>query len=318
MRIIRLGNPWALSFMIFPLIVVFLLVASKIFYKKGVRLTAVSSFNLKFSFLSICHYINLILIIMGFILITFSLTKPQSGIKKEKIFSKGVDIMIALDTSASMLMNDMDNRKRIDVAKEILLDFIKKRKGDRIGIITFGENSFVRCPATLDYEILQAIIKVINIDPNSKNAQRTAIGIGLASSINRLLKLKQSEEALSKIVILVTDGKNNSGEISPETALEIAIQNKIKIYTIGIGDRQEIDFDLLQIIAEKTEGKFFNSKNSHELKEIFDLIDRLEKHKIESVEFSRLKNIGYNYALIGILILLISILLNETIFRKIG
>lgn len=318
MTVFRLGNPFGLFFLILPLLALASFILSRYLFKKGTKITSVSSIPKQFSIFAIGYYFSICCIITGFFFGSFSLSKPQSGVKREKIVSKGLDIMITLDLSASMLIDDFSGKKRIDVAKEIIADFLKKRKGDRIGIVTFAESSMVRSPATLDYDVLHDIIKIIDINPNNKSSQRTALGVGLASAINRLLKLKQVEESLGKIIILVTDGKNNSGEISPETALSIAIQNKIRVYTVGIGDKEEIDFELLKLIAEKTQARFFNANNPEKLEEIFSNIDKLEKHKIESVEFSRMKNIGYYYAVIAFILIILGILLNSTFLKRIS
>ncbi|MBN2547400.1 MAG: VWA domain-containing protein [Spirochaetes bacterium] len=318
MKIYRLGNPWALFYLILPLICLIILVVSKFIYKKGVKISGVSNFSTGFSFLIPGYYITLILILSGMFITAFSLTKPQYGVKKERIVSKGIDIIIALDTSASMLNEDFLQQSRIEGAKNIILNFIQKRKGDRIGLVTFGENSFVRSPATLNSQILEAIVKIIKINPHNPSAQKTAIGIGLASAVNRLIKIKDSESSISKIVILVTDGINNSGEISPQAAAEIASQTNIKVYTVGVGDKAEVDLDLLKFIAEKTGGTFFHAKTSGELAPIFEQIDKLEKHKIETYEFSRFKNVGYKYASFGLSLLLIGILMNIFIFKRIS
>lgn len=316
MKIYRLDNPWALLLLIFPLISLLSLIFSRFIVKKGVKLTGVSFMETSFSIFSIGYYISTVLIITGLFVITFSLTKPQYGIKRDKIISEGIDIIVALDTSLSMTTSDFLKQSRIDGAKFILEQFIDKRKGDRIGLVTFGESSLLKCPATVNYNLLKSVIKRINIDPNRQSSGRTAIGIGLASAINRLLKIKSDNPDLTKIVILITDGINNTGEISPEAATEIAVQTGIKVYTVGIGGSNEVDVELLDNIANLTKGKFFHAKTSGELGHIFESIDDLEKHEIETMEFSRFNNIGYKYACIGILMLIIGLILNTLFFKR--
>ncbi|HQJ05778.1 MAG TPA: VWA domain-containing protein, partial [Spirochaetota bacterium] len=262
------------------------------------------------------YFVSLSLILLGMSLIAFSLSKPQFGIKKEKIITEGIDIMIALDVSGSMTTSDFFSYSRIEGAKNILQKFVAKRKGDRIGLVTFAESSFLKCPATVNFDLLTKVIGKIFIDPNKQSS--TSIGIGLASAINRLLQMKDNANPDSKIAILVTDGINNSGEISPEAATEIALQTGIKVYTVGIGESNEVDVKLLGDIANRTKGKFFHAKNAGELGPIFDEIDKIEKRKIETLEFVRYKDVGYKYALAGIIIMISGLLFNGLFFKRLG
>ncbi len=314
MKVYRLDNPWALLFLIFPTICLIIYFTSRFIYKKGVKITGVSCFEKGFSIFPFFYFLSIASIIFGLYMITFSLTNPQYGIKKEKIITEGIDIMISLDISGSMTIKDFLKQSRIEGAKGILEKFIDKRKGDRIGLVTFADSSFLKCPATINYNLLKSVIKKIQIELNRK----TAIGIGLSSAINRILKVKNTTEQVSKIIILLTDGKNNTGEISPEAATEIASITGIKIYTIGIGEKEEIDFDLLQIMANNTGGKFFHAKTSGELGNIFEDIDKIEKHKIETIDFVRFNNVGYKFATIGIFFLFTGIILNTFLFKKLS
>ncbi len=316
MKIYRLDNPWALLFLILPLSCFIMVIISRFIFKKGAKVTDVSFIERGFSLHVAGYFVTLFMILLGLFIIAFSLTKPQSGIKKEKIISEGIDIMISLDVSGSMTTNDFLKQPRIEAAKSIICNFVDKRKGDRIGLVVFGESSIIKCPATLNYNLLKDIVKRIIIDPNKDNSSRTAIGVGLASAINRLLKLKDNDKMNSKIIILVTDGKNNYGEITPEAATEIAKQLGIKVYTIGIGFDEDIDMGSLQKIANSTGGKFFHAQNSGELGYIFNEIDKIEKHKIETYEYTRFKDVGYKYAYIGILIFLLGLFLNSFVFKR--
>lgn len=315
MKIYRLGSPWALLFLILPILCVVVIILSRFIFKKGVKITGVSLFKKGFSLGPYGYFITIGLTLLGMLIIAFSLSKPQYGMKKEKIISLGVDIMIALDVSRSMLYKK-NNQPRIEAAKKIIVEFIKKRKGDRIGLVTFATTSFLRCPATINYDLLTRIIKKIFINPNKRSS--TAIGLGLASAINRLIHLRDNEKIDSKIVILVTDGENNSGEITPTTATDIAKKMCIKIYTVGIGEADEIDIDLLKNIADKTGGRFYHAQSHGSLATIFDEIDELEKVKIEIMQFTRFKNIGYQYASLGIILMLLGLIMNTLFFKRLG
>ncbi|MCK4799208.1 MAG: VWA domain-containing protein [Spirochaetes bacterium] len=316
MKIYRLDNPWALFFLLLPILCLITIIISKFIFKKGVKITGVSEFEKGISIFSYGYYFTLFLIISGMFIVAFSLTKPQYGIKKEKIISEGIDIIIALDTSGSMTRPDFFQQTRIEGAKKILVKFVDKRKGDRIGLVTFADSSFLKCPATINFNLLKSVINRIYIDPRQQRL--TAIGIGLASAINRLLKIKDDVKLTSKIVILVTDGVNNTGEISPQAAIEIAAQTGIKVYTVGIGSSQEVDLDLLKTIADKTNGTFFHAKTSGDLGPVFEEINKLEKHKIETLEFTRFKNVGYKYAYLGIMLLIFGLLLNTIFFKRLS
>jgi len=316
MRIYRLDNPYGLLFLLIPLLCLAVVLLSRFFFKKGALVSAINGYKNFYSLRIYGYFISLSFILLGMSLIAFSLSKPQFGIKKEKIITEGIDIMIALDVSGSMTTSDFFSSSRIDGAKDILQKFVNKRKGDRIGLVTFAESSFLKCPATVNFDLLTKVIGKIFIDPNKQSS--TSIGIGLSSAINRLLQMKDNVNPDSKIAILVTDGINNSGEISPEAAMEIALQTGIKVYTVGIGESNEVDVKLLGDIANRTKGKFFHAKNTGELGPIFDEIDKIEKRKIETLEFVRYKDIGYKYALAGIIIMISGLLLNGLFFKRLG
>ena len=316
MTIYRLDNPLALFFLIIPLGCTVFFFLSRFILKKGVRMSGTSGFRGTLSLRVVGYYATIASILLGMFLIAFSLTKPQSGVKREKIVSEGIDIMIALDVSGSMLTNDSFRQTRIDAAKAIIQKFIANRVGDRIGLVTFEESYMLKCPATVNFNLLNSVIQRIYIDPHKQTS--TSIGVGLAAAVNRLLHIKDNNKPESKIVILVTDGINNSGEITPEAAQDIAKEFGIKVYTVGIGGRDEVDVKLLQQIADQTGGVFFHAKTSDELGPVFDKIDALEKHEIESYEYTRFKDIGYVWAAIGIVLMLIGIFLNGLAFKRLN
>lgn len=316
MNVYRLGNPYALIFFVLPIACLIVFILSRFIYKKGVKISGVSNFERGFSILPYGYYFSTAMIIAGLFVITFSLTKPQHGMKREKIVSNGIDIMVALDISGSMTQPASKKMSRIESAKAIITKFIEKRAGDRVGLVVFAESSFLKCPGTLNYDLLKDIIAKIHIDPHKQSS--TAIGIGLASGINRLLNLKDNDKVESKIVILVTDGRNNAGEITPHTASEIAMKSGIKIYTVGIGQEEQIDIELLENISEKTGGNFFHAQGSKELSDAFEAINSIEKRKIETIEYTRFKNRGYEFATLGVILLLLGILFNSVFFRRLG
>lgn len=316
MKILHLSHPLALLFLLLPLLATVFLIVSRFIVKRGVRITGVSKFYNLLSIKKIGFVLSTIIILLGMFIIAFSFTNPQYGTKQEKITSQGIDIMIALDNSGSMSTKDSSGSARIEAAKRVIGNFIDKRTGDRVGLITFSDSSLIRCPATLKSEIIKKIVSRVRVTTDRTSG--TAIGVGLASAINRLLKINKNDTSKSQIVILVTDGINNSGEISPETAAKLAKENNIRVYTIGIGKRKDIDIDILQAIADKTNGDFFYSKNTQQLNLIFEEINKLEKHKIETIEYIRFNSVGYKYAIIGIVLLLLGLLINSLFFKRLA
>ena len=314
MKTFRFDNLLGFLFFLLPLLTLLYYLFSEKIIKHGAFVSAISGFKQKKSWRVIAHYISVALLFIGLFVIAFSLTRPQHGIQREKIVSTGIDIVIALDTSPSMLIKDYKNNTRINVAKGILANFVDKRKNDRMGIVVFSTNSMIKSPATTNTDLLKRIISKIEIDPRKEGT--TSIGVGMASAINRLIKLKDNTESKSKILILVTDGKNNSGEITPQAATDMAKQLGIKVYTVGIGSSEELDFELLGNIAKGTGGKFFHASTSNNIEEAFTEINQLEKQKIETVNFTRFKSIGYPIAAIGGLLFFLGLLGYSFLFRR--
>ncbi len=233
------------------------------------------------------------LILLSFFII--ALARPQTGQSYEEYLTEGIDIVMAIDASGSMMAEDFDPKNRLDVAKQKVIEFIKGRKGDRIGMVVFGEESFTLCPLTLDYAFLSKRVEELHIGVVPE--EKTAIGMGIANALNRL----RSSHAKSKIVILLTDGMNNAGKVDPIIAAEMAKALNVKIYTIGIGKegitripvqnpligqtyaqiKTEIDEVTLQKIANTTGGLYFRATSEKALQEIYQTIDRLEKTKME-------------------------------------
>lgn len=277
------------------------------------------------------RHIIFVLRIIVIVLLIIAFARPQSGIKEEKVITEGIDIILAMDVSSSMLAEDLArHRNRLDVAKEVAAEFIKGRTNDRIGMVVFSGKSFTQCPLTLDYGILLKFLKDINIGMIEDG---TAIGMAIANCVNRL----RNSKAKSKVVILLTDGRNNRGEIDPITAARLAEALKVRIYAIGAGKRGEalypiddpflgkryvpmkvdIDEDVLMKIANTTGGKYFRATDKTSLERIYQEIGEMEKTKIEVKEFTRYTELFVNLLLAALAFLILEIILANTRFRKI-
>ena len=267
-------------------------------------------------------------------LIVLALARPQSPVAQSKIQTEGVDITLALDCSTSMLAEDFTLQgkrySRIEVVKNVVRDFIKGRQNDRIALVAFAARAYTMCPLTLDYEWLFQNLSRIK---TGMIEDGTAIGSGIASSLNRLRKSK----AKSKIIILLTDGRNNVGNISPLTAAEAAKALKIKIYTIGAGAKGfvaypvrdffgntayeqiqiDIDEDTLTKIADITGAKYFRATDTQSLKKIYLEIDRLEKTPFKEKGYQEYNELFPVFLIPGIGLLILEIVLANTILRKI-
>ncbi len=277
--------------------------------------------------------ILLVLRLFAITLFILALARPQSGKTFSKISSNGVDIMLAIDTSGSMRAMDfkIDDKptERLTIVKNVVKDFIDKRTHDRIGLIVFGDEAFTQCPLTLDHGILIDFLDRTHI---GMVGESTAIGQAIGTTVNRLKDIKSK----SRILILLTDGRNNSGQIGPMTAAKISNTYNIKIYTVGVGTRgkapfltdtffgkrfvyQDVDIDeeTLQEIAQATGGKYYRAANSEELVKIYDDIDKLEKTEVKINEYTEYEEQFKWFLLVGIMVLLVEILLSNTKLRKI-
>lgn len=267
------------------------------------------------------------------ILFVMALARPQSGTKATEVLTEGIDIILCLDTSGSMQALDFkwgnERQNRLQAVKKVVSDFIKGRKNDRIGMVVFGEEAFTQCPLTLDYGVLLSFLDRVEI---GMAGDSTAIGSALGTCVKRLKSLKSK----SKVVILLTDGRNNAGRVSPETAAEIAKTFNIKTYTIGVGTEGEVPFlvdtifgkkyvyqrvdldeNTLEEIANITEGKYFKATNTKALEEIYNQIDKLEKTKVEVKEYMEYEELFSWFLLPGLACILLEIVLANTRFRKI-
>jgi len=252
--------------------------------------------NRKHIFLRTMYLLVLFLIILG-------LARPRLIDNLQETSVSVIDMLLVLDISSSMLADDFPPN-RLEAVKKTASDFIESRKNDRIGILVFAGESFIQCPLTVDKKVLQSLIKEITVA--SKEHDGTAIGMAIANGTNRL----RNSDVESRVMILLSDGSNNAGEIDPKTAAELAAEYDIKIYTIGAGTNQsytripgrglirnEIDEETLQHIADMTGGKFFRATDVKALASIYEEIDLLERSEIEVKEFTQYKEL-YGWFLI--------------------
>jgi Ca-activated chloride channel family protein len=276
------------------------------------------------------RHVPFILRMLVLTLLIVVLARPQSTNHWQDETVEGIDIMLALDISGSMLAGDF-SPNRIEASKDVASDFVAGRPNDRIGIVLFGGESFTQCPLTTDHAVLINLLHGVNVGVIED--QSTAIGLGLANAVKRLM----DSGAKSRVVILVTDGVNNAGSIDPLTAAEIAKTFGIRVYTIGVGTigtapypvkdvfgniyyqqmAVEIDEGILKQISSMTNGAYFRATNNQKLKEIYKEIDRLEKSKIDVKQYSRKYEEYRTFALAALLFLLLEILIRTTVLRSI-
>ena len=277
--------------------------------------------------------LQLLLRIVTFTLIVIVMARPQTSNSWKNKSVEGIDIMLAIDVSTSMLAEDL-KPNRIEAAKAVASEFIIGRPNDNIGLSIFAGEAFTQCPMTTDHASLLNLLQNVRTDIAARGliSDGTAIGMGLANAVTRL----KGSKAKSKVVILLTDGSNNMGDISPMTAAEIAQSLGIRVYTIGVGTNKvapypmpvagggqyvnmpvEIDTKMLADIAAATEGDFYRATNTAELKNIYKEIDRLEKSKLNVKKFSKRYEAYQPFALAAAISLLLEILLRITVFRRI-
>jgi Ca-activated chloride channel family protein len=265
--------------------------------------------------------------ICALILLIIALARPQSSTNWEESTTEGIDIILSMDISGSMLAEDL-KPNRLEASKEVAMDFISKRANDRVGLVIFSGESFTQCPLTTDHNVLINLFKDVK---SGMVEDGTAIGMGLATAVNRL----KESDAISKVIILLTDGVNNKGVVAPFTAAEIAKKFGIRVYTIGVGTEGyapypfqtpfgiqyqdvevQIDEETLQNIATVTDGKYFRATNNSKLKEIYKDIDKLEKSKIEVTEFHKRSEEFNKFAIPALLLLVLGFILEKTYLKQ--
>lgn len=257
----------------------------------------------------------------------FALARPQSVSSKENVSTEGIDIVLVLDISGSMLAEDF-SPNRLEAAKQVAADFIDGRANDRIGLVIFSGESFTQCPLTLDYPVLKNLLREIK---NGMIVDGTAIGLAIANGVNRL----KDSKTKSKVMILLTDGVNNRGEIDPITAARIAATYGVRIYTVGVGAQGEapypvqtpfgirrqmvpvdIDEKVLTEVATLTGGKYYRATDNRTLKAIYREIDKLERSKIEVTAYRKYADLYESWLMLGILFLAIEFIVRLFLFRQ--
>jgi len=276
------------------------------------------------------HYLRHILFAcrtLGIALLIIVLARPQATSKFQDISTEGIDIVLTMDISGSMLARDF-KPDRLDAAKDVATEFISGRPYDRMGLVVFSGESFTQCPITTDHAVLINLLREIQ---SGMIEDGTAIGMGLATAVNRI----KDSKAKSKVIILLTDGVNNRGAIAPATAAGIAKTYGIRVYTIGVGtqgvapypvqtpfgmqyqDMQvEIDEAILKDIAQTTGGKYFRATDNDKLVQVYKEIDKMEKSKIDVRQFSRKEEKYFLPAMIAFCLLAFEILIRNTVYKK--
>lgn len=278
-------------------------------------------------------HLPMVLRCIVFSLVVIVLARPQTHNSWGSRTVEGIDIMLAMDVSTSMLAEDL-RPNRMEAAKDVAAEFISGRLTDNIGLTIFAGESFTQCPMTTDHASLLNLLQNVRTDMAAMGLieDGTAIGMGLANAVSRL----KDSKAKSKVVILLTDGSNNRGDISPITAAQIAKSLGIRVYTIGVGTNKvarypmpvaggvqyvnipvEIDNKTLSEIAALTDGNFYRATNNKELQQIYHDIDKLEKSKMNVKKFSKRYEAYQPFALVAVLLLLLEILLRNTVLRRI-
>jgi len=266
--------------------------------------------------------------LLGLACLIVALARPQSISSKQNVSTEGIDIVLLLDVSGSMVAEDF-TPNRIEAAKQVAEDFIDGRQNDRIGLVIFSGVSFTQCPLTTDYAVLKNLLHQVK---NGMVVDGTAIGMAIANGVNRL----KDSKAKSKVMILLTDGVNNRGEIDPITAAKIAATYGVRIYTVGVGAqgeapypvqtpfgirRQLIPVDLdekaLTTIAEMTGGKYFRATDNDKLKAIYKEIDKMERTKIEVTAYKRYTELFDTWLMLGFAFVALEVGVSSTVLRKI-
>ena len=279
------------------------------------------------SFMSVLRHVPFLLRIFALAMIIVAIARPRSSQDMEKIDTEGIDIILAMDVSTSMLARDF-TPDRISASKDIAIEFISQRPSDRMGIVVFAGESFTQCPLTTDRATLINMMKEVQTDLIEDG---TAIGNGLATAVARM----KDSDAKSRVVILLTDGVNNRGEISPQMAAEIAKTYGVRVYTIGVGAngmapypvmtpwgvevqnvKVEIDEKLLSEIAEATGGRYFRATDNTKLAEIYSEINKMEKARTTVDSFPVYKELFGLYALLALLAIMLELFINWFVIRR--
>jgi len=328
----RFEDPWLFSFL--ALIPLMLYYHWKGLGKNSIRFSSLDSLKqLRQPRMIFLRHLPLALRCLSIMLLVTALARPQAGTTSTEVLTEGIDIMLCLDTSGSMQALDFiwqdEHQNRLQVVKRVVHDFIKGRNNDRIGMVVFGAEAFTQCPLTLDYGVLLSFLDRVEI---GMAGDATAIGSALSVCVKRLKDLQSK----SKVVIMLTDGRNNTGSIDPETAAGMARTFGIKVYTVGVGTEgkvpflvdtiigkqavyQRVDLDeaILKKVAGITGGTYFKATNTEALAEIYRQIDQMEKTTIETKEYTEYRELFHPFLLCGLAFLLLEVVLTNTRLRKI-
>ena len=315
-------HPWFLLLVaIVPLLLIFykkygqrqestIIFSSEKYFSKNIKLRGESRYR---------ALIILELLILLFLVIALARPRKIDKLNESKI--NVIDILLVLDISSSMLADDF-SPNRLEVVKKTAKEFISSRKGDRVGVVVFAGESFIQCPLTIDITVLNKLVDEINVADREYDG--TAIGMAIANATNRL----RDSESKSKVMILLSDGSNNAGEIDPTTAATIASKFNVKIYTIAAGTdqsfsripgrgliRNEIDTKTLKEISSKTGGKFFRATDKDALADIYKEIDKLERSEIEVKDYTKYKELYVLFLIPAIIIMFFYIIIKKYLFR---
>ena len=324
-------NPqWFWLFLIMPVLIAWYII------KRGkqtaeLKISTIKGFKVKQSWLVNIRPLLFVLRLLALAFLITAMARPRTvDVSTKTKTTKGIDIVMAIDVSASMLARDL-RPNRLEALKDVASEFIQGRPNDRIGIVLYAGESYTKTPITSDKSIVLGALNDVMFSEVLENG--TAIGMGLATSVNRL----KDSKALSKVIILLTDGVNNSGTIDPKLASELAVEYGIKTYTIGIGSngmalspigiksngqfqygnqKVEIDEDLLRQIATATGGQYFRATNNQKLEAIYEEINKLEKTEVEEFKFYNYKELFRSLVLAALGLIVVEVLLRFTIFRS--
>jgi Ca-activated chloride channel homolog len=332
----RFKDPWMFLLLLFWLPMILVYVRRERKFRPAIRFSDLASVKkMPPSVFVRARHILLVLRLLGFGLLVVAAARPQKGHTDEEVSTEGVDIILVLDISESMRALDFKPDNRLTVAKKTIREFVNKRSSDRIGLVVFGARSFTKCPLTLDYNVLDQLIDDVDF---TEFSVKTAIGTAIATAANRL----KDSPAKSKVIILLTDGSNNAGDIPPLTAAKAAAQLGMKIYTIGVGKkgkvpmpvtvqnpftqetRQEVrmmesdlDEKTLRAIADSTGGTYFRAESAEKLSEIYSQIDKMEKTEIKTTIYTSFEEKFYPWLWAGFILLMLEMILQHTRFRRI-
>ena len=331
MSFFRFEDPWLLLFL---LMVPFLAIRGKGKLQATISYSSIDTLQaIRSARVEILSILPLVLRMIGISLLVLALARPQEGHKSTEILSVGVDIMLALDTSGSMqaldFIKDEKRDTRLAMVKDVVSQFIENRPNDRMGMVVFGSEAYTQCPLTLDQGILQSFLSKLNI---GMAGDSTAIGSAIGIAVKRLKDL----ESKSKVIILLTDGRNNAGSLPPLQAAQTAKAFGIKIHTIAVGTHgkapflvnsifgqryvyQQVDIDenTLKKISDLTGGQYFRATDLESLKTIYKQIDEMEKSEVKVIDHSEYTELFHYFLIPGLLLLLLEIGLSNTVLRRI-